>query len=610
MDNIANKLALASLRYHNGEDPIMTDEEYDRLRDAVEMAAPDHHVLNAVGAPVPSDKRVMLPYYMGSLDKVKTTKGLSRWASAYAGPYCIMDKLDGISGQLVYDSGTGVCLLYSRGNGYEGHDLSKVIPYICGLPDLSKSATVRGELIVSIEDYNDVKEVAKTSRNLVAGLMNAKTPDASLLGRVHFVAYEVLDPPGMSVACQLNFLESNGFEVVPHIVRDTLDWDTLEGVLVGRKASSRYEIDGMVVSPSSESYRHVDGENPKYAIAFKGITPDGVAVHVREVTWSASKDGLLKPVVIFDPIQDKGVTLQRATGFNAKFIIDNGVGPGAEIKVTRSGDVIPYITAVLKRSTNIVLPTEGHVWNATGVDLVVEDKSCKELVFQGLRHFFDVANAANLGEKTLRKLFDAGFTTVGDILSLCLDDLVKIPGIQGRSAERLIAGVHECVTRLDPPTWLYASNLFGRGVGVKALTLVLDAFPNALTSGAPSKIDLTGIKGIGAKMAENIYQGFTLWPAFVEHNNLSTHIGNVATPDTSEDTKKLADEHIVFTGKRNKDIEAFAVRMGAVLERGITRKTTLLLCSSMDAASSKMQAAREKNVPIMLVSQFAQLHGL
>jgi DNA ligase (NAD+) len=64
---------------------------------------------------------------------------------------------------------------------------------------------------------------------------------------------------------------------------------------------------------------------------------------VLKVVWEVSKDGYLKPTVNFEPVNIGGSIIQYATGFNAAWIHENGIGPGAFIDIIRSGDVIPYI---------------------------------------------------------------------------------------------------------------------------------------------------------------------------------------------------------------------------------------------------------------------------
>ena len=68
------------------------------------------------------------------------------------------------------------------------------------------------------------------------------------------------------------------------------------------------------------------------------------------VLWEVSKDKYIKPKIKINTIELGGVEITYATAFNAKFVIDNCIGPGAQIQIVRSGDVIPKIEKVLKPS--------------------------------------------------------------------------------------------------------------------------------------------------------------------------------------------------------------------------------------------------------------------
>ena len=63
---------------------------------------------------------------------------------------------------------------------------------------------------------------------------------------------------------------------------------------------------------------------------------------------------IIKPKVQVEPVNLAGVTIEFATGFNASFIYNNGIGPGSVIQITRAGDVIPHIIRVLTP-----MPTDG-----------------------------------------------------------------------------------------------------------------------------------------------------------------------------------------------------------------------------------------------------------
>ena len=129
--------------YYN-EAPLLTDNEYDIIKEYAESKYPKNKALRAIGAPVQKDK-VALPYFMASMDKIKpNTEALTKWRSKYKGNYVLSAKLDGVSG--LYVSENGNKKLYTRGDGRVGQDVSHMIPYL-KLPS-DKELAVRGEFII------------------------------------------------------------------------------------------------------------------------------------------------------------------------------------------------------------------------------------------------------------------------------------------------------------------------------------------------------------------------------------------------------------------------------------------------------------------------------
>ena len=54
-------LILANDKYYN-EDPIMTDGEFDILKEFIERKFPKNTVVGAIGAPISTKNKVKLPY--------------------------------------------------------------------------------------------------------------------------------------------------------------------------------------------------------------------------------------------------------------------------------------------------------------------------------------------------------------------------------------------------------------------------------------------------------------------------------------------------------------------------------------------------------------------
>ncbi len=199
---------IANKNYYNNV-PIMTDNEYDIVKEFIEQKFPKSTILENIGAPVEKNK-VKLPYEMASMDKIKPdTNALLHWQKRFTGRYIVSCKLDGVSA--LYTTNGKVHKLYTRGDGKIGQDISHLIPYL-KLPN-NKNIVIRGELIITKNDFeNHLKHSFANPRNLVSGLVNQKKIDENIK-YVRFVAYELIHPE-LIPSEQFHFLQTLDMDVV------------------------------------------------------------------------------------------------------------------------------------------------------------------------------------------------------------------------------------------------------------------------------------------------------------------------------------------------------------------------------------------------------------
>jgi NAD-dependent DNA ligase len=621
-DDIADVIQEANHRYFNKGEPLFSDQMYDEIKEALRRRDPDHPILKTVGAAV-EERKVKLPYWMGSMDKVKNDdKELEKWLRKYsAGDVVISDKLDGISALLFVCN--GVAKLYTRGNGVEGQDASHLIPFVQGLPKnvletKTGEFTVRGELILTRADFD--KDLGKNGRNTVAGVINAKKPDIKVARLIRFVAYELVAPELMSPSKALAFLKQNGFEIAWHRVVPVKEvtMSVLSDLLVDRRKRSAFEVDGIVIVHDATGYPRVAGENPKHAFAFKSIaTMNSAEVVVLDVEWNISKDGFFKPVVLFDGVHIGGVTVKRATGNNARFIVDNGIGPGARIIVTRSGDVIPAITSVLERADEPSMPQQAaYKWNETSVDLVVSNSSASSVVaFKNVEYFFSKVKVPGLSTGTLKRLYDAGIDTVGKVLTVNESTLLRIDGFKEKSAHNLVNAIKERFSDMDPLVLMGASNSFGRGIGTTRIAQVAQQFPAVVTDDkfSPTFEQLTALPGFETKTSARFIEGLAMWRTFAKENGLLRYIKSkvaaAVTKKVKQNEQIFEDTAFLFTGVRSKDAEAFILARGGVIKSSLSKNVDILICKDPDAA--KVQKARDLGVKtVITLAEFNKKYGV
>ena len=355
--------------YYNTKNPLLTDNEYDIVKEYTERKFPKNTAIKEIGAPVGKNK-VKLPYEMASMDKIKPdTNEVYKWMNTYTGQYVISCKLDGVSG--LYSTEGDKPKLYTRGDGKIGQDISHLLS-VFDLPK-EKDIVVRGEFIIPKEVFNTkYKSDFSNPRNLVSGIINSKSIDAKAKD-LHFVTYEVIKP-SLKPSEQMDKLKELKHEVVKNKTITEISNDVLSDILVDWRKSYEYEIDGIIVS-DDKIYPRKSG-NPEHAFAFKMVLSEQMAeAKVIDVIWTPSKNGYLKPRVRIEPVNLSGVNIEYATGFNGKFIEDNKIGIGAIIQIIRSGDVIPHIKSVTTPAEAPKMPLVPYKWTDTKVDIVLENLS-------------------------------------------------------------------------------------------------------------------------------------------------------------------------------------------------------------------------------------------
>jgi len=476
-----DKLLADDMYYNQGKPSGFTDWQYDMLKETLDRRDPGYIV--PIGAKIrQGSNRVKLPIWLGSMDKFKNsnTKEIKRWSSRNRWQkYIIEDKLDGVS--CLMTSRDGVIKLYTRGDGIVGADISYLADYFITIPkNLSEDISVRGELIMNKELFN--KEYSKkysNPRNLVAGMTGAKTIKKGIRD-IQFIAYEMIDDVTQTPSQQLAHLTSIGFTAVRHQEIESVDVANLMATLVEFVDTSPFEIDGLIVQPDKSYTRNTKG-NPKYAFAFK-MRMEGnlVSVNVVEVKWGISKWGKLKPRIRIEPVRLGGVTIEWATGFNARFIVKNNIGPGAIVELTRSGDVIPYIVRVTKGVDKPQMPPGKWEWNSTNVDVIATEGYNEEVCIKLIHSFFKDMGFKNIGEKTIGKIYRGGVNSILKILKVTVEDLreLKFGPVESHV---IYDSIHKTLDEgMELSKMLAASCVFGENIGEKIIISLLDSHPNIL----------------------------------------------------------------------------------------------------------------------------------
>lgn len=592
------KLYLDDKYYNTGEEVYLTDYQYDLLKEIIQKRDPMY--VPPIGAKIRmNDNRVELPFWLGSMDKLKPEDiiELKRWlVKNESKEYIIESKLDGISCLLI--SKKGKIKLYTRGDGITGSDISYLAQYFKNIPKkLNEDIAIRGELIISKDIFNKkYSSEFKNPRNMVAGRIGAKTIRSGLED-IEFIAYEIIDNGTLiKPEEQLSKLSDMGFQVVNYSIIDSLTVENLIEIFMNFKDNSIFEIDGIIVQPNMQYKRNKSG-NPSYAFAFKvRLDTNLVNAEVEEVEWNISRWGLLKPKIRIKPVFLNGVTITYTSGFNARYIEDNQIGPKSIIKLTRSGDVIPFIVEVIKK-TKAQMPDIPYKWNETHVDIYTEENE-NIVCIKIITNIFASLNIKHVSELTVSKLYNHGLDTLLKIIYASKEDFEDIEGFGKRLAERTYNNIHEGLQNISLSTLLGGSGIFGRGIGVKKIQVLLEEIPDILelySTISKKKLfkRINEVKGFSDKTTNNIIDNLPWAIKFVE--KMKPFISIKIAKNLANDLKGMI---FVFSGFRDKKLEEKIINRGGKVSTSVSSNTTCVIANDLDKITGKIQKALDLNIDL------------
>jgi DNA ligase (NAD+) len=128
----------ADIAYYNNDEPIMSDEEYDMIRDRIKELEPNNSYLKtpahqtiSLTQTITDKQKAVLPYPMGSMNKLKPedSEQIKTFSKIWPGPWIVSDKLDGVSALYILEPNKP-SQLYTRGNGTIGTLITNLISLI------------------------------------------------------------------------------------------------------------------------------------------------------------------------------------------------------------------------------------------------------------------------------------------------------------------------------------------------------------------------------------------------------------------------------------------------------------------------------------------------
>lgn len=313
-----------------------------------------------------------------------------------------------------------------------------------------------------------------------------------------------------------------------------------------------YDVDGVILEIADEelkTYLGATRHHHRWQLAYKENL-ETAEVKILQVVPQTSRSGRITPVAELEPTRLSGALLSRATAHHYKMVVDKGIGPGALIRLARSGEVIPKIEAVINPAEPDIpeaCPSCGHalIWDNDYL-LCPNNLACPAQISNSMEHFFRVLkNNDGFGAATIKRLYEHGIRRVDQIYALDAEQFENMgfgPKQSQNLVDQLLRSRREAV---EDWRFLAAFGVFRMGLGNCERLLAHHPLQNIFQL---SETDIVAIEGFAEKTAAVIAEGFAnIKPLFDQLMALGFNLqASQAQPD--ENAHPLAGKTLVFTG--------------------------------------------------------------
>jgi DNA ligase (NAD+) len=650
VEELRQLLQQASYAYYVLDTPIMEDAVYDQLYRELQQIETEHPELVSTDSPTQrvgekpaihfTSVRHNIPLY--SLENAFNIDELQSWEQRWrrqappttdAVEYVSELKIDGSAIALTYENGILVRGA-TRGDGVMGEDITqnvrtiRSIPLRLNLTDLEnlEKVEVRGEAFLPLDVFRQINEERQKAgeqlfanpRNAAAGTLRQLDSRIVARRRLDFFAY-TLHISGRDDASitntqweALELLEKMGFRVNPNhklcaslaeVAEYYQYWDT-------ERLNLPYMTDGVVVKLNSFKLQEQLGftqKFPRWAVALK-YPAEEAPTRVENIAVNVGRTGALTPLAQMRPVQLAGTTVSRATLHNSDRVAQLDIRIGDTVIVRKAGEIIPEVTRVLIElrppdTQPFVMPTHCPVCGQPVVRELDEavtrcvNASCPAILKGEIEHWVsrDALDIKGVGEKLVHQLVDKNLVhSVADLYDLTAQQLCELERMGKKSAEKLV----DAIAQSKNQPW--SRVLYGLGirhVGSVNAQLLTQKYPTVDQLATAKQSDIAGIYGIGAEIAQSVYQWFRISANQTLIQRLQvTGLQFITTEETTsgDGNQKFAGKTFVITGTlptlKRHEAKALIQKAGGKVTDSVSKKTDYLVVG--EDAGSKLEKAQ------------------
>ncbi|CAL4318511.1 DNA ligase [Buchnera aphidicola (Eriosoma grossulariae)] len=555
IDKLKKKIFYHNYLYYTLDNPKISDYEYDLLVQKLQLLEKKKSTLIDHDSPsqiIGSDLLIDLGTIkhfspMLSLNNINDIsqyihfekKIRSNFNSQQEISFCCELKLDGIAVNLIYKNGL-LLKAGTRGNGLIGENVTdniktiKSIPMVLNGNNIPELLEVRGEVIMSHQDFLNLNEISKNSGGKVFA-----NPRNAAAGSLRHINKNITKERNLMFFCHgLGIYKSNIIKFNSHfnIFKHFKEWGlpvpndvtlcfNYEEILSyynyvkKNRLLFNFDIDGIVIKLDSIILQNQLGNNaraPRWAIACKFISKKNIT-KILNIQFQVGRTGIITPVAELIPVFLSGVIIKKVSLYNKNEMYKLGVCIGDIVTITRSGDVIPKILSVdlSNRKKNqlkfVSFPIHCPICfsllteTETKVIRCIAGFSCIAQRKKKIVHFFSkkALYIKGLGSFIINQLVDKNhINNPVDIFFLKKNNFLNLSRLGNKSISKILNAIEH-----SKKTTLYRL-LYGLGIQdigesiAKKLSYYFKNIDNIMNANIK---DLMSVNTIGNKLAVNIF---------------------------------------------------------------------------------------------------------
>lgn len=642
IDELTERLNLASDAYYNGRAENMSNYEWDllfdelaRLEEETGYVREDSPTGNT-GYGASGGEKEEHEYPALSLAKTKEIPQLMEWAGERE--VWLSWKLDGLTLVLTYDDGR-LAKILTRGNGTVGTNITFLRHAISGFPQEIADRghlVVRGEAAISYTDFEQINDMIEDDdekyanpRNLASGTLNLDDPAQVKERRVRFHAFTLVhvDAEMNSWGERMDYLVRLGFNTVEREKTDAAHLAQVIERWTHRVESGKMDIpvDGLVICYDDTAYAatgNVTGHHAARAgYAFKW-QDESAETRLDHIEWSCAVS-TISPVAVFDPVQLEGTTVTRASLCNLSEIERLGIGKACRLSIIKANKIIPKCIAVSEAEGEVEIPAQCPVCHAPTQIAVSRNSGTKtlhctnpECTAKNVKKFARFVSKSGmdidgLSTRTMLRFINDGYIReFADIYRLRehFDEIEKLEGFGEKSVANMGLSIEKS-RRVHPVNLIFALciPLIGTDAAKRIVSAIgFDAFLERMQSGE----GFEDIDGIGGERSSSVLA----W--YVNEKNregLARLLGELHVEHVALERGGTSCEGLTFviTGDvhhfKNRDaFIAYVEGRGGKVTGSVSKKTSYLVNNDAESNSSKNKKARELGIPILTEDEFVE----